>query len=220
MRIRIDLLAFSERRQQGPVSTRFALRTTVLTLILAVILGAAWLFFISHTARSEIQTKESAWRDMEPLVKAIRRLRGRNADAQAFLNELDAWAEVRQAGHVVLEHIQRVVPAEMQFVRLEIRDDITARRPSSEAEPARPYRQFRMRINGRTAGERSEDTVARFLLALKDIGAPNRFCPSVSLVSLQSDPQAGAGFSSFEINAEGEERPLRHAAPPARAKAP
>lgn len=220
MKVRIDLLDISERRQQAPVTTRFAVRAFLWTLVASAALSGAWLAYMAQQERNEIEVQGATWRQMEPRVTAARKMRQRIADAQAFLRELDAWAEVRQPMHSVLELTQRIVPPQMQFVRMEIRDDISARRPASEEEAAQPYRLIRIRIHGRATGERSEDTVSRFILALKDIGAPPPICPIVSLVSLQTDALAGAGFSAFEINAEGNERPLRSAAANPAAKMP
>jgi len=220
MKVRIDLLDVSERRQQGPVTTRFAVRALLWTLAASSALAGAWLAYTSLQARSEILIQEATWRDVEPRVTAARKMRLRDADAQAFLGELDAWAEIRRPLHGVLDQTQRIVPQEMQFIRMEIRDDIAARRPASEEEAARPYRQFRIRIHGRAAGERSEDTVSRFIQALKDVGSPAPVCPLVSLVSMQTDPFSGSGFSTFEIYAEGAERPLRAATAKTATKTP
>lgn len=213
MRVRIDLLDVSERRQQGPVTTRFALRAGVITLVIGVALAGAWLAYTSHFAYLELQQKEARWKEVEPRVSAARQMRQLNAEAQALLGELDGWADVRQPIHLVLEQIQRIVPAEVQFLALELRDDITAQRPATETDPIRPYRLIRLRIQGRAAGERSEDTVKRLIEALRGVTVAERAVFSrVSLVNLQTDTRSAANLSSFEIEAFGDERYLPGAA--------
>lgn len=215
MRVRIDLLDISERRQQGPVTTRFAVRAGAITLATVLALVGAWLAYTSHLARLDLQHKEARWKEVEPRVSAVRQMRQRNADAQAFLRELDAWAEVRQATHLVLEQIQRIAPPEAQFLALELRDDVTARRPAAETDPIRPYRQARLRIQGRAAGERSEDTVKRLIEALRGVTvAEQPVFSRVSLINLQTDTRSAANLSTFEIEAQGDERYLRGATEP------
>lgn len=208
MKIRIDLLDAAERRHQGPVSARFAWRTLLWSLATVAALGAAFAVYATLDNRQAVRRGEEVWAGMQPRRDAVRQIRGRLGEATGYLKELDGWRAARNVWGAALEALQRGVPDEMQLIRLDLRDEIAAGRPKSNEEPPEPYRKIRAKINGRTVGDRPEDVVSRFIVALRGMGDPRKLFSSVTLAYLQAD-SLQPGTSAFEIDAEGEERPLK-----------
>ncbi len=208
MNIRIDLLDASERRHQGAISPRFIVRLVAATLALIFALVIGFALYSAQVNRHALQQAETVWGDLRPRLEAARAIRKGVAETTLYLSELEGWRAARFSWKTALEGLQRSVPAEAQLIRMEALDDVAAARPKSAEETPMPYRRIRMKLNGRAAGERPEDVVARLASALRGIGAPQSVFSSVTLAYIQADPLQ-ASLNTFELEATGEERPLK-----------
>jgi hypothetical protein len=218
MSLRVDLLRDSERRYQGPVSVRFAVATAGLTVGAILFLAGAILVYRQISLSSDLKWARREWEKIKPRHEEILRTEKEVAADQAFLTELDAWAQTRINWNEVLGEFQKTVPSNVQLTRLEVRGDwefLKAASPppaESEAEDAKkkpepppiPMRMFKMEVGGRASGQLADEDVVRFANEIKTSEGLKHLFDSVKLQHLtKAAPTPGTQEADRVFEIEG-----------------
>jgi hypothetical protein len=209
MNLRVDLLLDGERRYQGPVSTRFAIRVGL--MVAAGMLGMLALFLVNTfvgVRREYVKTKER-WDEVNPKYRAILEIQRRQVAIHAMSGELVRWERSRLGWSGLLLDLQKVVPASVQLTRLSVRSDWEVplpapapmeggeggTRPASTSAPPRMI--SAMTVEGRAVGSRGEGAVSDFMTQL---GEQERFRTTLESTKLQRlDRDSQSGDLVFEI---------------------
>ena len=212
MRYTIDLLKESERRYEGPVSTRFLLVTGAGFGLSVIALVVAYFIFQGMIIRAQLERYRASWEQMEPRYIEITALRDMVQEAERIRQELEGWVRSGESWHRILLHIQREIPPSIQLVRLDGRDPVEAptRPQRGEATPD-PVRRTQILLSGRVVGAGGEGQVTRFIRALLD--TDDEKAPSfrtASLVSMQRDRrEPDRMVNIFDIDITGHPRSLQ-----------
>ncbi len=190
MKLRVDLLRAEERRYQGPVSTRFAIRIGAITLgvVSALLLLVALHAFLS--VRSELRATRGNWQQIEQRFNEVQALQRASGEQQALLKELDRWSALRAPWSALLPELSQIVPASMQLTRLGIRSEwsfVKAPAPTTSDGkeiplPPMPTRRVYLSLEGRASGDLADEVVVGFVRTLRE--SPG-YAPLFESVKLQ-----------------------------------
>jgi hypothetical protein len=212
MNLKLDLLRDAERRFQGPVSVRFAVRMalaavgTVVALVLIVV-GRG--YFATHRSVAEARV---AWEKISPHYKdALARQKDLNA-LQGLDRWLTNWHSARLNTSGLLYDLQDLVPTNIQLTRLTLVSDFDTRAESATARAAKtnaPIVRVRssLTMEGKASGERAEESANGFVA---DLEKQPRFGPLLDSVKLQRlDRDPATGDRVFEVNLDFRVRILK-----------
>ncbi|MDZ4199986.1 MAG: hypothetical protein U1E27_11975 [Kiritimatiellia bacterium] len=212
MIVRVDFLLDSEKRYQGPVSGRFLMQSIVGTILAILILFSAHLLFKYRLASREVASQTAALEAIRPRVDRVRALQAQTLQFRRAEKELAGWGVIRVEWSDALRQIQAATPKTIQFIQMDVRNDITTTRPSSggtSAAPPTPRRLFRIRLTGLAEGEQSDETVSQFIQSLRRAGSRGvPLFPSVTLLSIQTERSDSGPVNRFEMEILGQEQTL------------
>lgn len=207
--MRLDFLQDSEKRYQGPVSGRFLAIATTGTLLAALLMVSAHLFFRHRLTKREIASRRAAMERTRPRVDRVREMQAETGRLRQANTEKAGWGKTRIEWSEALRQLQGATPESVQLLQWDLRDELSAPRRASPAQPFEPRRVFRVRVTGLAEGEQADETVADLIQAMRRFsagGAP--LFQDVKLLSIQADRTAGRPVSRFDLEATGRERPL------------
>lgn len=209
MTARIDLLKNSEKRYQGPVSGRFIGFLSIFLLLATVLLTASYALFTMYLRKGQLDWARDSWKFLEPRYNNLIEVRNSNSEIDDLLKELKGWNTSALPTTDLLEEFQRITPENIQFTRLNLRDDM--REPKGappEGEKIAAYRICRVGISGLSHGSKSESAVIDFISDLHRAGDTDAFFSAVTLNAMQKEDMS-ATIRSFSISAEGKHRDLK-----------
>ncbi len=215
MMLRIDLLRPRERRYQGPVSRRFLVHTGVATAVAVLLLAVGQRAFLAFTLSRSIRSARAAQETLQPFYTRLLKMQSISSGTQRYVNELAGWSRSRLEWNRLMTDLARHVPASIQLLRLDIRDELSVpplAPPAAGAapRPPDPVRTLQVRLSGRAQGDMAEDAVGRLIQNLKPArGASNSVYRTVTLLSMQRDHRGDVAQSTFEIEITGAERTLQ-----------
>lgn len=219
MNLRVDFLQQAERRYQGPVSYGFLIVTAVVTVLAAVVLLIGYLWSQNSLLQHNLLLTRRIWQDAEPRYIQLQKAQADLGRCRKLVQELGGWNRSRANWGPLMLALQRMTPARVQLVRMEMRESLAlsaagkpaadAGQPGAEAVEPQPVRVFKINLSGQVAGEDAEQIVLDFIRELRMLtGAPEDLA-SVTLQSMQKDQREDTGQRIFEIELAGTERALK-----------
>lgn len=208
----IDMLKESERRYEGPVSTRFLVFTGIGAGLTALGLVAAYFLFVSLALRTSLERSQRTWQQLEPRYRELSALQQTLRDVERSAEEIEGWSRSGEQWSRKLLHLQRLMPPSIQLVRLEARDQIELpARPQPGQPMPDPIRRAHIYITGRITGAAGEDEITRLIDALLQPADPDapRF-RNAGLVAMQRDRrEREAIVNLFDVDISGYPREIK-----------
>ncbi len=191
MRLNINLLFESERRDPKLMVLRTFMVTTALVIVAAIVLYGLQVFVAMKEAQNRLQRAEQQWSSLSKDSKRALNLRAQCDTLEAVTADLAAFSNAQiKASHRLIA-MAHVVPPEVQLVELRLEN----RRRYNEQIPAR---EFAFRFTGRTAADDGEARVQMLLQGIQSIAAPYDF-GEVEPRGVRVDPKTQE--NTFEIMA-------------------
>ncbi len=122
MIIRIDLLRESEKRYQGIVSIRFAVRAGIITALCIASLVVYSMFNSFTSLRSKLNDAKTEWDKMSGQYTEATNMAAKVKELQVVLQEVQRWNDTRISWADALAILQDYVPTNIQFTRIEVND--------------------------------------------------------------------------------------------------
>jgi len=209
MSIRVDLMKEGEFRRQGAVSGAFIVRITLASLFGFGVLFGFLAFVRMRIAQNDLEAAENIWEMRKPYYEKIQAMKKDLATEKSLSKELDGWKRSRIAWHEQLFALQKLIPSAMQLRRVSIRGDLGFEKPPARAAvkvkseggkkkkpkvaPNIPFREYSIRLEGRTSGKKAEDVVVQFVRVLDRSTSYHALLNSIKLLSLNRDTTGDAG---------------------------
>jgi len=235
MSIRVDLMKEGEFRHQGAVSGAFIVRITLASLLGFGVLFGFISFMRMRTAQNDLVAAENIWEMRKPYYEKIQAMKKDLATEKKLSKELDGWKRSRIAWHEQLFALQKLIPSSMQLQQLSIRGDLKFGKPpprpavkkkenKEDKEKKKkkkkkapvisvgtPFREYSIRLMGRTSGEKAEYVVVQFVRVLDRSTAYRSLLKSIKLLSLNRDTTSDTGQNDqrFVIEAMTVKRDIR-----------
>ena len=220
---RLDLMVDEERRYQGPVSVPFIIRAGGVSLAVAVGMMLLNSGYRAYVIGRDLRAAEANWARIKPRHEAVQRSNAALTLLTNCVGEIEGWQRARLSVGLMMDKVERLIPANIQLVRVEYRDDLEAPSRTAGAKPAGPdlARSLKIRIAGRAHEPDARGEIEGLISRLKDLrpeGATNALLHNVELQSVQSVEVGGAAGSDagraapvyeFEIVARGEPRAVK-----------
>ena len=167
--LHLDLLKDDERLNSSPIRLRFMMPLIACTVTLCLIVW--WLLLCVHS-HSQTQLKQELLQTiatLAPVHASVLATRAQEEEALAVLRQLALYKNSRVLYGDALSRLAGHVPENIQFTELRIP---TPPPPPSDpqhpaAAPTNTVEQVSLRIAGRTAGERSSESVDALLATLR-----------------------------------------------------
>ncbi len=179
----INLIYKVEQRSASPVSLWLMLRVAIGAVLFLVVFWI-FMFFLGYRALTlQVNALDTEWKIAEPKYKAAIQVRTDLAQRTDTLKALQGWRDARISWGQQLGYLEKIVPDVIQL------SDIRVSHTVMVVSNKMPGRVFEVKISGRTAAERSEVNVVKFLDGFK-VEPFNRFVESAVLPSgaFRQDP--------------------------------
>lgn len=212
MNLRVNLIQPTELRYQGAVSRSFLLRATLITL--ASLAGIAAMLFIlqMNATRQTLTRSRERWLQIEPVFKNIQAMQEELVHDRALQKELGGWSRSRLDWYLPLLEIQRLVPSNIQLIRMNVWSslalDKSKKLPAkAAAEPEiMPVRTFKVGIDGRAVGEAGNEAVVQFVSTIKEAGWLSNVFETVNLQGVRREVERSSktegAIPSWEFSIE------------------
>jgi len=179
--LHLDLLKDEERLSSSPIRLHFML--PMLSSCLALCLAVWWLLLCVHT-HSQIQLRQELLQTiatLTPVHASVLASRAQEEEALAVVRQLTLYKNSHIRFGTALSNLTERVPENIQFAELCIP---TPQPPPTDPQhpataPTNTTEQVSMRIAGRTAGERSSESVDTLLATLRSPAFTNLFRTAV-----------------------------------------
>ena len=198
---RVNLLKKSEKRYQGTVSRRFTLVSMVVTPVLLIaILGGVKLIQYGGV-QSSLRSSRKIWDSLEPrLALAQEQQRGLKANREAIAL-INGWKASQVSMEGLLLDIQKVIPENIQLMRVSIRSEVKASVYRNEDELGLDYR---LALQGVSQGAQAENSVISLRKDLLTKEHLSAIFDSVRLISMRKHQgQDGENMRQFSFEGRG-----------------
>jgi len=210
--VRVNLLRPEEFRHQGAVSKSFAVRAAAwgggALGVLLLLIGLMNQYSVSRQLASSRET----WEKTEPRYNRVRLMQNNLNASKTIWNELQAWNRSRVEWHRQLRDMQRIVPADVQLTRLQIKAQLIMipEGPDAKEDEVVPARQFQMMLDGQAAGERADEVVVEFVNSMRSGSSFDQLLEHVKLQGMQRINKVDGEENErlFGIEGMSEARPL------------
>jgi hypothetical protein len=187
MNLRVDLLLDSERRSSSMLSLRSIIRigsiVGPIALVVFLLLGGMAFFRTVH----EVNMLESRWKEMQPRTKEAARCLADYQVNREVVKSIEGWRRSRLAVHEQLLGLMRIVPPEVQLLRLTLLQDVTV---GSNKVPGRV---FSLNVQGKATGASAELRVKETETRLLGMPPFAGLMQKADVVQYGADVTQGAG---------------------------
>lgn len=192
MRIHINMLFESERRDPAVMVMRTTLATLALVAVAALALYALHAFIMMKDVERRQGRIKSQWDALLRDSNLAIQLRATCDELERVAADLAAFSNVQSNVRGRMLELAAAVPPEIQLVELKlIKSDV-----SDDGEAAR---QYEYRVTGRTAADGGDRRVQVLLQGLEAVGEPHSFGKVVP-EGIRVDPQSKEVLSNvFEL---------------------
>ena len=185
MSIRVNLIREGEVRQPGMMNPKVIMRISlfggggILALIIVFVL-----FHVQGVKRA-LSHSRGRLRKIDPVYQDVRALQDDLRFNRALYAELQGWHNGRYEWHTQLKDIQDVVPPDIQLTRLTVKGGLRMIQPPAWDKKSKPTpaRRFKMRLDGRAAGENGNEVVVRFVRTLRSAPAMEPLINSIKMAT-------------------------------------
>jgi len=186
---RVNLLKKSEQRYQGAVSRRFLLVSAVVSpiLLIAVLSGIKLVQYSG--IQSDLKANREIWKSLEPKLSLFNE-ESRGLDANKKLLALfDGWQASQLPLVEMMDQIQDVVPANVQFSRFSLRGEVS---PAVYNNPEQMAMDYKMLIEGSALGDRAEEDIWKFHRELLGSSSIAQAFDSIDLADMRKQRSSGS----------------------------
>jgi len=189
-KLRVEFLEESERRYPGRMTQLFLFRAIGLAIIAIVVLSLAGMVLHVRAMKVALKRTRAAYHRIDPHYQDVRAMQEALADNKKLIEELKTWQKSRVPWHEVLLQFARVVPAQMQIDRINVRETFIMIPPPKWQKdlPPTPARLYKMGLGGRVRGDMADAIVVSFIRTLRTGEAFKEFLDTVKLQRLQRAP--------------------------------
>ena len=161
MNLQVNFILESEARSGSTVSLKFVIR--VVAVVIPVLMGIIIVGLImgGRSARQSLRFATQEKSQLDPIYQSVSGSKQELNEYQQVADVLEGWGTSRTDWHLLLRHLQGVVPPSIQFLRLTVNETI------GRVDNI-PARMSGMYLKGKVVGKRAEDDVQLLNKALKE----------------------------------------------------
>ena len=206
MNYRLNLMLVTELRHQGAVSRTFMVRTSVLTVVSAVVLFLLMWMVRYNSVRANVNWMNERWSQIKPVYDNIISMQNELNNNKKLLAELQGWTAARIDWQSPLQEVPHIVPPTIQLTRVNIWGTMEVKevkpkdlpKSAAGASPvapkgklfSAPIRTFNIIIDGKASGTLADETVVQFVRTIRQSATLQPLLAGIKLQGIRRESGA------------------------------